>query len=175
MKEDKKYVRYDMALTDNEILQYALIIDQYEKGKIDNQTLRNLFLDKGVTIEPRFHDYSKMLLLSSVGAMKKRILEGNYVYNDVDCFVLNSEGFKNVVFRMDRKAIEVLADYGIPEYQEALLGILSYQLRLVRWTVPKDEKMLAEWEKWRRRVIELEASLAKSDTIDESRENKKGI
>ena len=62
MKKDIKYVRYEEALTDNEILLYAQIINQFKKGEIDFQTLKSLFLNNGVNIEPVPNDFSKKMM-----------------------------------------------------------------------------------------------------------------
>ena len=107
MKKDIKYVRYEEALTDNEILLYAQIINQFKKGEIDFQTLKSLFLNNGVNIEPVPNDFSKkMMTISEADVIKKRISEQKYLYSDINYFILNSNEFKNVVFHMDYKAIE---------------------------------------------------------------------
>ena len=62
MKDNKKYIRYDEALTDNEILLYSQIIIQFENGEIDFQTLKNMFMNYGVTVEPMINDFSKHMM-----------------------------------------------------------------------------------------------------------------
>ena len=167
MEKDIKYVRYEEALTDNEILLYAQIINQFEKGEIDFQTLKSLFLNNGVNIEPVPNDFSKkMMTISEADVIKKRISEQKYLYSDINYFILNSNEFKNVVFHMDYKAIELLANYGVPEYQETMISILMTQLK---HSYDKDEKLAAERSKWRRRIAELKSSLSKKERINKSK------
>lgn len=162
-----EYIRYDVALTDNEILQYSQIIDQFKKGEINFHTLQNMFLNEGITIEPVVNDYSKLPLTPEVDVIKKRISEQNYLYSDINYFVLNSSEFKNVVFRIDYKAIELLANYGMPEYQSAMISTLTTQLRHA-YSNEKDDKLEAKRRKWIRRICELESSL-KEDRVNKTK------
>lgn len=167
MKKNIKYISYAEALTDNEILLYSQIINQFKNGEIDFKTLRNLFLNNGVIIEPIPNNFSKKTMtISETDIIKKRISEQKYLYSDINCFILNSNEFKNVVFRMDYKAIELLANYGVPEYQETMISILMTQLRL---SYDKDEKLSVERAKWKRRIAELKSSLSKEDNINKSK------
>lgn len=167
MRKDINYVRYDEALTDNEILIYAQIINQFKSGEIDFQTLKSLFLNNGVNIEPVTIDFTKkMMTISAADAIKKRISEQKYLYSDINYFILNSNEFKNVVFYMDYKAIELLANYGVPEYQEIMISILTTQLS---HSYDKDEKLAAERAKWRRRIAELKSSLLNEERISKSK------
>ena len=167
MKKDIKYIRYEEALTDNEILLYAQIISQFKKGEIDFQTLKNLFLYKGVNVEPVLIDFSKkMMTVSEADVIKKRISEQKYLYSDINHFILNSNDFKNVIFHLDYKAIELLANYGVPEYQKAMISILMTQLK---HSYDKDEKLKVERSKWRRRIAELEEALSNEDIINRSK------
>ena len=63
------------------------------------------------------------------------------------------------------KTIEVLANSGIPEYQNALIALLRVQLR---HSYDKDEKVRALRSKWKRRIVELEAQLSESDKLKKS-------
>ena len=167
IKKDIKYVRYENALTDNEILVYAQIINQFKKGEIDFQTLKSLFLNNGVIVEPVPTDFSKKkMTISEADIIKKRISEQKYLYSDINYFILNSNEFKNVVFHMDYKAIELLANYGVPEYQETMISILMTQLK---HSYDKDEKLATERSKWRRRIAELKSSLSKEERINKSK------
>ena len=167
MKKDNKYIRYDVALTDNEILLYSQIIDQFKKNEIDFQTLRNIFFINGINIEPIPRNFSKkMLTISEASVINKRISEQKYLYNDIDYFILNSNEFKNIIFCIDYKAIELLANYGIPEYQETMILILTSQLI---HSYDKDEQLAAKRSKWERRIAELKLSLSKNDEIIKSK------
>lgn len=167
MKDSKKYIRYDEALTDNEILLYSQIIIQFENGEIDFQTLKNMFMNYGVTVEPMINDFSKhMMTISEADIIKKRISEQKYLYSDVNYFILNSKEFKDVAFCIDYKAIELLANSGIPEYQETMISILKTQLR---HSFDKDEKLAIERAKWRRRIAELELELSKHRKLNNSK------
>ena len=167
MKKDIKYVRYEDVLTDNEILLYAQIINRFEKGEIDFQTLKSLFLNNGVNIEPVLNDFSKkMMTISEADVIKERISEQKYLYSDINYFILNSNEFKNVVFRMDYKVIELLANYGFPDYQKTMISILTTQLKN---SFDKDEKIAAERSKWRIRIDELNSSLSKEERIHKSK------
>ena len=117
----EKYIRYDEALTDNEILTYSQIINQFRNGEIDFSDLKKIFLSYGVDINPVAKDISnKFMTISEANSIKKRISEQKYLYNDINYFILNSNNFKNIVFVIDYKAIELLANHGIPEYQKAM-------------------------------------------------------
>ena len=104
-----------------------------------------------------------MMTNDEKNTIEKRILEKNYLYNDINYFVLNSAEFKNIIFRIDYKAIEILANYGIPEYQETMISILMTQLK---HSYDKDEVLAAERSKWKRRINELKSQLSKSDSVN---------
>lgn len=119
MEKDTNYIRYEKVLTDNEILLYSQIIIQFKNKNIDFTTLKNIFLNYGITIEAITNDFSKKIMtITEAKETKNRILEKNYLYNDINYFILNSSKFKNVIFYIYYKAIEVLANYEIPEYQK---------------------------------------------------------
>lgn len=161
MKKDVKYVRYDVALTDNEILLYSQIVNQFKHNEIDFLNLKNIFLSYGIVLDVILCDFSKRKMTISDGEIfEKRISEQKYLYSDINYFVLNSDKFKNVLFTLDSKAIEILANYGISEYQETMISILKTQLR---YSFDKDEKLEVERSKWRRRIVELESELVKND------------
>ncbi|MBQ6323759.1 MAG: hypothetical protein IJI22_02885 [Bacilli bacterium] len=165
MKE--RYIKYDEALTDNEILLFSQIINQFKDGEIDFPTLRSLFLNNDVMIQPILRDFSKKkMTISEAEVIKKRISEQQYRYSDIDCFILNSSDFKNVLFRMGYKAIELLANSGNSKYQEAMISILMTQLRN---SYDKDEKLAVQRAKWRRRITELKSELSKKDVINKSK------
>lgn len=164
MKKDNKYVRYEEALTDNEILSYAQMVDKFSKDEINYHTLKDFFNNNGVNVQPVPNDFSnRMMTIDQADEIKKRIVEEKYLYDDINYFLLDSNDFKNVVFRIDYKAIEVLANSGNPEYQQTLISILMTQLS---HSSDKDEEMVAKRSKWRRQISELEDSLAKKNTID---------
>lgn len=164
MKKNTNYIGYEKALTDNEILLYSQIIAQFKNGEIDFTNLKSIFLNYGITIEAIPNDFSKrMMTITEADTIKKRISEKNYLYGDINYFVLNSSEFKNVVFRIDYKAIEVLANYGMPEYQEIMISILMTQLK---HSYDKDENLTAERSKWKRRIDELKSQLSKKDSFN---------
>ena len=161
MLKNIDYIRYEKALTDNEILLYSQIIDRFKNGEIDFINLKNIFLTYGITIEVVPNDFSKiMMTIVEDDTIKKRISENKYLYGDINYFVLNSSEFKNIAFRIDYKAIEVLANYGIPEYQETMISILMTQLK---HSYDKDDALAAERRKWKRRIDELKLQLSKND------------
>lgn len=167
MKKEANYFRYEDALTDNEILLYAQIINQFKNGEIDFTNLKNEFLKYGVTIEVELHDFSKkMMTIEQADIFRKRISEQNYFYHDVHHFILNSNEFKNVIFYMDYKAIEILANHGIPEYQQTMISILTTQLR---HSYDKDETLAVKRNKWRRQINELKSQLSKDESFNKQK------
>lgn len=104
-----------------------------------------------------------MITVTEANTISNRISEQNYLYDDINCFILNSSEFKNIVFRIDYKAIEVLANHGVPEYQEAMISILMTQLK---HSYDKDENLVIERSKWRRRINELKSQLSKDETVN---------
>ena len=159
MQKNNNYVRYNDALTDNEILLCAQIINKFKKNEIDFQTLKVLFLNHGIDIEAVPNDYHKRkITVDEAKAIEKRISDQKYNYDDIDYFILSSKDFNDVIFRMDYKAVEILANYGDPEYQRILISTLTFQLL---HSYDKGEKLKLERSKWRRRINELRASLSK--------------
>jgi len=172
MKKEKKYIWYSDALTDNEILQYALIINQFKNNEIDFQTLKELFWNKRIKIIPSlvYPSTKKKLTISQLEELKKRFLERKYLYSDINYFILNSNKFKfkNVIFHMDYKVIELLANYGLPEYQEAMISILMNKLKH-SFDKDKDFEIIAQRAKWKRRIAELKLALSKEEVTNKSR------
>ena len=167
MKKDRNYIGYDKALTDNEILLYSQMVDRFKNGEIDFANLKSMFLDYGIKIEAIPKDYSKkMMTVIEANTIKKRILDEKFLYSDINYFILNSSKFKNVVFRIDYKAIEILANYGIPEYQNMMISILMMQLK---HSYDKDEYLSVERNKWKRRINELKLELSKKDSVNKLR------
>lgn len=161
MGKNINYIEYEKALTDQEILFYSQIITQFKDGKIDFANLKNTFLNYGVEIDAILYDFStQKTTITDAETRNKRVKEQNYLYSDINYFVLTSTDFRNVVFRIDYKAIEVLSNYGIPEYQEIMISILKTQLKN---SYNKDETIEAERNKWKRRIEELEEQLSKNN------------
>lgn len=164
MEKNINYISYDKALTDNEILLYSKIIDKFKNGEIDFTNLKGIFLNYGVMIEAIPNDFSKKInTITEASIIRQRILEKKYHYDDINHFILNSDELKNIVFRIDYKAIEVLANYGVPEYQEAMISILMMQLK---HSYDKDENLVAERRKWRRRIDELKSQMSKNNSFN---------
>ncbi|MBQ4262642.1 MAG: hypothetical protein IJB83_00155 [Bacilli bacterium] len=167
MEKNINYVRYEKALTDNEILLYSQIINQFKNRELDFTNLKNMFLNYGITIEAvPFHFSEKMMTVIEADAINKRISEQNYQYGDINYFILNSDEFKNIIFCMDYKAIEVLANYGISEYQETMISILTTQLNQ---SYDKDDNLAAERNKWKRRIEELKSQLSKNNSYNKTK------
>jgi len=157
-------VRYEYALTDNEILTYSQILDKFKKGIITYFELSETLANYGITIEPVVRDISKQkMTVSKANTMNDRLAKKEYIYSDIDYYILNSKEFNNVAFRIDRKAIEILANAGIPEYQTSLMSLLVTELKYLNVT---DAKSLAQRNKHKRRIDELKLQLAKTEEID---------
>lgn len=157
-------VRYEYALTDNEILTYSQIIDKFKKGEITFQNVTEMFASYDITIEPVLRDFSKQkMTVSDANMMKDRLANKQYLYSDINYFLLNSEKFKNIAFRIDYKAVELLANLGIPEYQTSMVNILMTEMRLSH---PTDPKSLAEQNKKQRRIEELKLELSKTEDMN---------
>lgn len=167
MKKETNYIGFEKALTDNEILLYSQLIIQFKNKEINFKKLEKIFLNYEITIEAIPNDIKRPISITEANTIKKRILEKDYLYDDINYFVLNSSKFKNVVFRIDDyKAIEVLANYGIPEYQEAMIGILMTQLK---HSSNMNENLTIERNRWKRRIEELKSQLSKQDNLNKSK------
>lgn len=159
MEKTKNYIRYDEVLTDEEILMYAKVIDQFKRENIQFIDVKSIFLKQGIELDVKTNDFSlTKMTAEQANIINKRIIEQNYIYNDINYFVLNSANFKNVIFIMDYKAIEVLANSGMREYQQTLIGILKTQLRI---SYDKDEILTKKRSQWKRKIDELESQLSK--------------
>ena len=157
MIDYSKCLRYEDALTDNEIFTYAKLIDQFEKGESDYSALKSDFLLQGVNLEAIPVDISnKMMTVNDAEDYKKRVSEQKYISDDISGYLLNAEDYKNVIFYMDYKAIEVLANHGIPEYQQKLIGILSTQLT---HSSDSNDEISAKRAMWKRRIDELKQNI----------------
>ena len=166
-KKTKHLKYYDKELSDDQILAYGKIIDKFKKGEINYERLKSMFLNFGVEVDVVLKDFSsEMMSISDGKIFKERINAKHYIYNDVKYFVLNSLALNDVIFRMDYKAIEVLSNAGIPEYQEAMFAMLKTQLR---FSSDANEKLAAERESWRRKIVELESLLSDKDEINRSK------
>ena len=167
MERDKQYVRYEEALTDNEILLYAQMINRFKKNEIDFQSLKSLFLNDGVNIEGVPNDFSKkMMTISEANDLKGRISEQKYLYSDIDYFILNSNEFKDIIFRMDYKAIELLANSGDSEYQKTMISILMTQLE---HSYDGNKELAAKRSQWKRRIDEYKSSLSEKERVIKSK------
>ena len=123
---DKKYVRYDEVLSVSEILNYALMIDKFEEGEIDYKKLQALFLDSNHSLKVEPYDISKVTITKEKWKLvKERYLKGEYLPSDIRHYIIDG----NIIFYMDYKAIEVLANAGVPKYQSIYLSILKWELR----------------------------------------------
>lgn len=157
----KNYILYEDVLTDDEILLYGQMIDKFKTGEIDFKTLESMFLSLGITIETTLFDFSKtMMSIEEANIVRERISKQDYLYSDIHYFILNSNRFKNVIFCIDYKAIEVLANAGMPKYQNTLISILKTQLR---YSDDKDKTLVKKRENWKTRIAELESQLANSN------------
>ena len=155
-------IRYSSVLTNNEIFLYAQMVDLFRKDEIDFITLKKMFLNYGITMEPVLENISQRKMpLSEAKSMKERLEKQEYFYSEIRHFILNSEDFKNVYFCIDYDAIEILADHGIPEYQEAMVSILTTRLKN---SSDSNEELRSRRSMWKRKIKELEVGLEKSKT-----------
>ncbi len=156
MGKDNNYTKYDEALTDNEIYNYALIVDEFMIGKITYKELQEKFSELyGIEVRVEINSKSGMTLEERAD-FANRLIKEDYNYNDITGFILNGRYLNNVLFKMDYKAIEVLANNNIPRYMEAYKRILETQLH---YSYDKNEKLKAERNMWKRKIEELENKL----------------
>jgi len=162
--ENTYYIGYEEILTDNEILTYAHIIDRFKNDEINFDELKEQFLNHDIIIEPILYDYSTTKMTTAQAEIiEKRLSKQNYIYDDISKFILNSNEFKNIVFCLDYKAIEILANSGMPEYQNIMINILKTQLKYSSYSSSTDKKLNLERRKWKKRISELESQLTNSD------------
>ena len=156
---EKNIVSYEDALTDNEILKYASIIDRFKKNEIDYKTVKNMFLNEGIEILPNNIFHKK--ILKEAEAQKERALNEDYLYTDINGFILIHPAFKcNVSFNITYKAIKLLANSGNCEYKDILISILKTQLK---HSYDVNPIVAAKRSKFRRQIIELEKELEEKD------------
>ena len=158
------YERYNIVLNDDEILKCALLINEYKKGDINFSELKKKFQSIGIVMKPRLIDFStKKMTVEQGKVVKERLDNENYIYNDINGFLLDI-GDKKVIFYMDYKAIEVLANAGLPEYIKSLIGILEWEIK----NMPNGEKKELLKEK---RLLYL-SKLNEYDNFNEHEENR---
>ena len=137
----EKLIDYQEVLTDDEIKIVGKIVDKFENGEINYATLEDEFLKNGITVVPAFRDFTLYKMTSNdYIEFNNRMNKKEYLPGDICYFLLNSEKFKNVVFRMDYKVIELLAEEGNMKYVETYL----FTLKTYYLTGEKDENTKAE-------------------------------
>lgn len=123
---DKNYIKYDTVLSVSEIIEYALMIDKFEEGSIDFFKLQNLFLSNNVSLNVEPYDLSEIIVTKDKGkVIRDRYIKGNYLPSDIRHYIING----NIIFNIDYKVIELLANAGVPKYQTLFLAILKSELR----------------------------------------------
>lgn len=128
MSQCNEYVSYETVLTDDEILYFSHLIDQFKRKQINYKKLEEILAKQGITIEPILVDLSqKSLTLNDYARIKRRIDSKDYTFDDISKYVISSDRYKNVLFSLGYKAIELLAKDGVPEYQELLTVFLRTQ------------------------------------------------
>ncbi len=122
---DKKYERYDKVLNISEIIEYALMIDKFEEGSIDFKRLQALFLNNNVSLTVEPYKISETVNKEKRKEIKERYINGNYLPSDILNYIING----HIIFNIDYKVIELLANAGVVKYQTLFLSILKSQLR----------------------------------------------
>lgn len=157
MKTDNYYTRYDEILTDNEIFNYALLVDEFMRGQITYKELKEKFSNEyGIEVRADYAFPTGMTTEEHSNYID-RINSENPSYNDISYFIISGENFKNVIFRIDYKVIEVLANNNVRYYMEVYKAILETQ---IRHSYDKNEKLKAKRNMWKRRVAELQKELS---------------
>lgn len=156
MESNNFYTRYDEILTDKEIYNYALIVDEFMRGQITYKELKEKFSNEyGIEVRADYA-FPTDMRIEELNNYIDRTNSENPSYNDISYFIISGENFKNVQFRIDYKAIEVLANNHIRYYMEAYKSILETQVRH-----SFDKRMLrAKRNMWRRRIAELQKELS---------------
>lgn len=138
-----EYISFVDVLNDDEILSFGLILDKFHKNEIDYQELKSLFTTYGI---------KATLMLKGETEAKDVTTHANP--SDVQSIILNGGRLKNVEFYLEHiKAISVLADFGLPEYIEALINGLSIQIE--ESASCDDEAIKQERVKWINKKQEL--------------------
>ena len=157
MESNNFYTRYDETLTDKEIYNYALIVDEFMKGQITYKELQEKFSEEyGIEVNADA-TIRTIMTLEEFNDFCDRISREDYEYNDISWFVLSGKDFRNVLFRLDYKAIEVLANNNVRYYMEVYKAILETQ---IRHSYDKNEELKAKRNMWKRRVVELQKELS---------------
>ena len=162
---EQEYLRYDKVLTDNEIAEYAQLLDKFRNREIGYKELEQLFLEKGITITPNLDNQIPKMNISEAEAYEKRRANGDYLYHEIHSYVLNSEVLHNVIFCVDYKTVEVMSNRGVPYYLQAMRMILRTQLRHSSDT---SKLLAAERSMWQRRIREIDKELEKSRMMQSS-------
>ena len=157
MKSNYFYTMYDEILTDKEIYNYALIVDEFMRGQITYKELKEKFSNEyGIKVRADYAFPTGMTIEEHSNYID-RINSENPNYNDISYFIISGENFKNVQFRIDYKVIEILANNNIRYYMEVYKSILETQ---VRHSYDKSAKLKAERDAWKRRIVELQEELS---------------
>ena len=113
MKLNNFYTMYDEILTDKEIYNYALLVDEFMRGQITYKELKKKFSNEyGIEVRADYAFPTGMSIEEHSNYID-RIKSENPSYNDISYFIISGENFKNVQFRIDYKAIEVLANNNV--------------------------------------------------------------
>ena len=119
MKENVTYKDYKTVFNDDEILIYGLLLDKFKNQVINYEQLKNLLASHGISVKPLLIDFaSKKMTIKEGKEIQKRLDNEDYIYDDINCFIFNSDNFENVIFAIDYKVVDVLANYGEPSYVE---------------------------------------------------------
>ena len=157
MKSNNFYTMYDEVLTDKEIYNYALLVDEFMSGQITYKELKEKFSNEyGIEVRADYAFPTDMSIEEHSNYID-RINNENPNYNDISYFIISGENFKNVQFRIDYKAIEVLANNNVRYYMEVYKAILETQ---IRHSHDKNEELKAKRNMWKRRVVELQKELS---------------
>lgn len=154
--KNNELINYGDILTDKEILVYARILDAFAKKRINYQSLEKLFAENGVNVRPLLYDNSIYLTMADYNAAHERFARKEYVYSDIRSFILSNNEFQNIMFGLDYKSVEVLANSGDLEYKECLRIILKTFMKNIDVT---SQKGLTLKRKWNTQIKELESEL----------------
>ena len=153
----KEYINYKDVFTDNEIIQYALIIDKFIENKITYKELKEELSIYGITIKPILRDISKkMMTKKQYKDLITRLDKEIYHYEDINCFIFANNICENIIFSFDYYIINLLANNNIPKYQESLIGILKTYIKNFEIKSKRDYLLK---EKWYRQIEELRNKL----------------
>ena len=173
-ENNQEYVCYEDVLTDKEIVLCAQLIDDFTEKKINYKELEQKFLSMGITIQPLLRQRPRILWFSGIPSKEiednfkiadERIAKKEYLACDIDNYVLNSEKFKNVLFNIDDKAVELLANAGNLKYKCYLIDELKERLKRSDDSTPE---MVVNRRNWLRQIeaLELDVANAKDETVE---------